>query len=184
METVTREQVNGALAETGRVVTQMWDNGERLLRECQALRKRVQQLESGVRPVNRFKGSSLYTSTSIAKEYGMSAPAFNQLLKAHKIIKWSGGQHGAGRWVLTDNYQQRSYMKRKVFKIVRKDGRPDTVEHSYWTQAGADFLYSFMNKLGLKPMDEADEQVLDWFDAPPATAAEATELEPDDLEWQ
>jgi phage antirepressor YoqD-like protein len=172
----------------------MWRILQQANAECRDLRERMAALEAKLGTGNKRSGRRLYTTTSIAKEFGMSAQALHKLLRARGVVSWSGGQNGAGRWVLTNKYHGLPYIKRKSFKIVRDDGRPDTAEHSYWTQAGVDFLHSFLLGIGLCPVTEDDDdedddiqaqvkaKVDEWFDENPGyRPAKEEELNYDEL---
>lgn len=84
--------------------------------------------------------------TVIAKDYGMSAQVFNDLLH------FLGIQYKlkSGTWVLYQQYAGCGYTRSKTYQY---DEDKITV-HTNWTQKGRAFLYDFLKKYGYKPMCE------------------------------
>ena len=81
--------------------------------------------------------------TVIAKDYGMSAQAFNELL--HNIgVQYKSG----GTWVLYEKYAGRGYTD--TFTYVNKYTKETTV-HTRWTQAGREFIYNKLGSMGIFP---------------------------------
>lgn len=86
--------------------------------------------------------------TQIAKDYGMSAVAFNKLLHELRIqfpIRNS--------WVLYAEYADKNYTQSKTYQI----GEDKSVMHTCWTQAGRLFLYQFLKERGIFPMCEQED---------------------------
>lgn len=75
-------------------------------------------------------------TTQIAQDYGMTAKAFNILLRnfgiQHKI---------AGQWILYAPYLPLGYVQSESIPITHTDGRKSTKLFSKWTQKGRLFLY-------------------------------------------
>lgn len=81
--------------------------------------------------------------TQIAKDYGMSAIAFNKLL--HEL----GIQYPMrNSWVLYAKYADKNYTQSKTYKI----GENKAVMHTCWTQKGRLFLYEFLKERDVLPM--------------------------------
>ena len=86
--------------------------------------------------------------TQIAKDYGMSAVAFNKLLHELRIqfpIRNS--------WVLYAEYADKNYTQSKTYQI----GEDKSVMHTCWTQAGRVFLYNILREHGIFPMCEQED---------------------------
>ena len=86
--------------------------------------------------------------TQIAKDYGMSAVAFNKLLHELRIqfpIRNS--------WVLYVEYADKNYTQSKTYQI----GEDKSVMHTCWTQAGRLFLYQFLKERDILPMCEQED---------------------------
>lgn len=86
--------------------------------------------------------------TQIAKDYGMSAIAFNRMLHEYGI------QYPLrNSWVLYAEYADHNYTQSKTYKI----GDDKAVMHTCWTQKGRLFLYDFLRERGVLPMCEQEE---------------------------
>ncbi len=86
--------------------------------------------------------------TQIAKDYGMSAVAFNKMLHEYRIqypIRDS--------WVLYEEYADKGYTQSKTYKIDENRA----VMRTHWTQCGRLFLYNFLKEKGVLPMCEREE---------------------------
>ena len=86
--------------------------------------------------------------TQIAKDYGMSAVAFNKLLHELRIqfpIRNS--------WVLYAEYADKNYTQSKTYQI----GEDKSVMHTCWTQKGRLFLYGILKELGILPLCEQED---------------------------
>lgn len=80
-----------------------------------------------------------FTSTQLAKEHGMSARAFHQLLKEERVMYRQGG-----RWYLYARYQGKGYVRTRE-KIVRtRDGDDMLVLKTVWTTKGRIFIHELM----------------------------------------
>ena len=83
--------------------------------------------------------------TQIAKDYGMSAIAFNKMLHEYGIqypIRNS--------WVLYAEYANNGYTQSKTYKYAENKASM----HTCWTQRGRLFLYEFLRERGVLPMCE------------------------------
>lgn len=85
--------------------------------------------------------------TQIAKDYGMSAIAFNRMLHEYGI------QYPLrNSWVLYAEFADQNYTQSKTYKI----GDDKAVMHTTWTQKGRLFLYNFLRERGVLPMCEQE----------------------------
>jgi prophage antirepressor-like protein len=86
--------------------------------------------------------------TQIAKDYGMSAIAFNKMLHEYGIqypIRKS--------WVLYAEYANMGYTQSKTYKYAEDKA----VMHTCWTMKGRLFLYEFLKERDVLPMCEREE---------------------------
>ena len=86
--------------------------------------------------------------TQIAKDYGMSAVAFNKMLHDFGI------QYPMrSSWVLYAEYANLGYTQSKTYTVSENKA----VMHTCWTQKGRIFLYDFLKSYGILPMCEQEE---------------------------
>ncbi len=95
----------------------------------------------------------LLSVTVIAKDYGMTAVKFNELL--HEL----GVQFKqSGVWLLYQKYADKGYTQTKTQNYNRPDGTQGAKPHTYWTQKGRLFLYDFLKSHGYLPLIEKGEK--------------------------
>ena len=92
---------------------------------------------------------NLLSVSQIAKDYGMSARAFNTMLKDMKIQYKSGKQ-----WFLYAKYQKEKYTHSSVYIGCNNYGQEVTNTITKWTQNGRKFLYNRLKEDGILPMIE------------------------------
>jgi len=92
-----------------------------------------------------IKCANAVQTSLIAKDYGMTAIAFNKLLHSLKIQFKMGGT-----WVLYKNYQDMGYTVTNTYYV---GGRAANV-YTLWTQRGRFFLYDFLRWHGILPVAE------------------------------
>ena len=96
-----------------------------------------------------LQSKSVVNINQIAKDYGMTAQEMNKIL--HEIgIQYKQG----GQWLLYKKYHSNGYTHSETFNITHKDGTPDVVMNTKWTQKGRLFLYKKLKEHGYLPMIE------------------------------
>lgn len=102
-------------------------------------------------------GKNCRTTTTLAKDYGLSAEKLNSILHGLKIqYKTSDGQ-----WVLYAKYSGKGYTKnRKSTPFQHKStGEWDTKNTTVWTEAGQRFIYEQLKAVGMLPSVERKQSV-------------------------
>lgn len=113
--------------------------------------KLIAELQPKADYVNQIlKSTSSVKTTQIAKDYGMSARAFNKLLYELGIQYRVGDQ-----WVLYAKYQACGYVRSVTYEYRHRDRRLDVKMCTEWTQKGRLFLYETLKKEGYLPLMEA-----------------------------
>ena len=94
-----------------------------------------------------LQSANLVQTSIIAKDYGLSAIAFNRLL--HDLeVQYSLG----GTWLLYQKYAGLGYTKSRTYRASENT----SVIHTYWTQKGRLFLYNLLKQHGIIPCMESE----------------------------
>ncbi len=93
-----------------------------------------------------YDNKTLINVTSIAKEYGMAAKDFNDLLHELGIQWWNGGKTESACYELYAKYQNEGYAFKKTTVIGDTGIISNTLK---WTQKGRKFLYDFLKERGI-----------------------------------
>ena len=113
-------------------------------KQTQALAEKVEELQPKADYTDNVLASDeLLTSTQIAKEFGMSAFRFNQLMNELGVIYKQGKI-----WVLYSKYANEGYTK-YVTHLVSGTG---SVTYTKWTQKGRKFIYNILAENGIYPV--------------------------------
>lgn len=127
-----------------------WILGKHVM-EQQAL---VEEMQPKVHYVDQIlQSDSVVNITQIAKDYGMSGQAMNELLH-HFRIQYKNGE----QWVLYANYAGNGYVHSCTTTYVRSGGRTGVSMHTKWTQKGRLFLYDFLKAHEILPCIERSEE--------------------------
>ena len=97
-----------------------------------------------------LQNKSLLAITKIAKDYGMSAIALNDMLHELKV------QYKMGKcWLLYQDYADKGYTQSKTHIIDSEKSEM----HTYWTQKGRLFIYELLKqKKGILPLIEREPE--------------------------
>lgn len=96
-----------------------------------------------------LNNKGLVTITQIAKDYGMSGQALNDLLFELGIQYKQSDQ-----WLLYRKYHDKGYTHSKTIDITRSDGSKDVKMQTKWTQKGRLFLYELLKNNDVLPVIE------------------------------
>ena len=98
-----------------------------------------------------LQSKSLVTVTQIAKDYGMSGTAMNEMLHRYGVQYKQSGQ-----WLLYSKYHNNGFTHSETVTITHSDGRAGTVMNTKWTQKGRLFIYNLLKSYGILPVIERD----------------------------
>lgn len=114
--------------------------------EKQLLENKVEEMQPRIDYLEKIQGYGVKITTSqIAVDYGMSATAFNKLLKELHIQYKQGGV-----WYLYQNYKGKGYEVMSTYNghLTR-----------YWTPQGAEWLYHILKEYGYVPVVESNLEI-------------------------
>ena len=149
----TPEQVMArALKMAGKTIDSLKDRCKFLGGQVVEQQKLIEEMTPKANYVDHIlESKSLVATTQIAKDYGMSAIRFNQILNSLKIQYKVNKQ-----WVLYSKYQNCGYVHSKTIDITRSNGDPDVTMQTQWTQKGRLFLYEELKKNDIYPVIEQE----------------------------
>lgn len=149
----TPEQVMArALKMAGKTIDSLKDRCKFLGGQVVEQQKLIEEMTPKANYVDHIlESKSLVATTQIAKDYGMSAIRFNQILNSLKIQYKVNKQ-----WVLYSKYQNCGYVHSKTIDITRSNGNPDVTMQTQWTQKGRLFLYEELKKNDIYPVIEQE----------------------------
>ncbi len=96
-----------------------------------------------------LKNKNVVAISQIAKDYGMSGQAMNELLKKLKVQ-----YHIEKQWLLYSKYHAEGYTHSETLTINHSDGSNEAVMVTKWTQKGRMFIYDLLKKEGILPLIE------------------------------
>lgn len=99
-----------------------------------------------------LNNKGLVTITQIAKDYGMSGRAMNDILHDLGVQFKESGQ-----WLLYKKYHNEGYTHSATVDIEHKNGTKSVKMNTKWTQKGRLFLYELLKSNGVLPMIEQEK---------------------------
>ena len=99
-----------------------------------------------------LRHNGLITTSIIAKAYGYSARAFNELLHTHKVQYKQNGV-----WVLYSPYEKYGYATYDTVDYDKQDGTQGVKQILKWTQRGRKWLYETLKKRKILPIIEQSD---------------------------
>lgn len=148
----SREQVAvpRSLPEALRLAADLAEKNERLALETVQQKQIISELKPKATYYDLIlQNKSTLSVTKIAKDYGLSAIALNQILFEEKIQFKQGDC-----WILYQKYADKGYTQSRTQIIDEERSKL----HTYWTQKGRLFIYDLLkNKRGILPIIERSQ---------------------------
>ena|SRR5699024_1814424 len=142
----TDDVINTMLDDPDTMITLLTNYKEEKTRRLIA-EQQVQELQPKATYYDLILDSNdTMTVNQIAKDYGMSAQAFNKLLDDLGIQYKQSGQ-----WLLRAKYQSNGYTQSKSYKYPKNDGTIGVNLSTKWTQKGRLFLYEILKDNDVLP---------------------------------
>ena len=139
-------------AESLRMLADKIEENEALKLDNKIKQQQIMEMKPKVDYCDKILSSkSLVTITQIAKDYGLSGKALNQILHELNIQYKQSNQ-----WLLYHQYQNKGYTSSETIEIPRNDGNVLVKMNTKWTQKGRLFLYERLKKKGYLPLIEQD----------------------------
>jgi len=89
-----------------------------------------------------LSSKSDFTTTTIAKELGMTAQALNKILLREKIIFWMDDHY-----VLYADYDNKGYTSTRTGSYVDLNGNTKTAINTTWTEKGRKFIHDLIKSI-------------------------------------
>jgi Rha family phage regulatory protein len=120
---------------------------KRLESEKLMLEQRVKEFEPKISYIDMIlQSKDTVTITQIAKDYGLSGKALNDILHEEKVQYKMNGQ-----WLLYSKYQDKGFTKSYTLDIIRTGGNRDVKMNTQWTQKGRLFVHELLSKRNILP---------------------------------
>lgn len=123
------------------------DKNEKLHTENLMLEQRVKEYEPKMTYLDQIlQSKDTVTVTQIAKDYGLSGTALNQILHEEKVQYKQNDQ-----WLLYSKHQDKGYTKSRTIDIHHNSGERSVRMNTRWTQPGRLFIHGILSKRGIIP---------------------------------
>ncbi len=108
--------------------------------------KQAQSLKEAAPKVEYYNevlsSKSDFTTTTIAKELGMTAQALNKILMRERIIFWMDDHY-----VLYADYDNKGYTSTRTGSYVDLNGNTKTAINTTWTEKGRKFIHDLIKSI-------------------------------------
>jgi len=126
----------------------------KLATENLMLEQRVKEYEPKISYLDTIlQSKDTVAITQIAKDYGLSGQALNQILHEEKVQYKLGGQ-----WLLYHKYQDKGFTKSQTIDVLHNNGDRSVKMNTKWTQKGRLFIHEILAKRGIVPYMDRQHQ--------------------------
>lgn len=142
-----KKQLPQTFGEALRMLADQVDENERLQTQNLMLEQQVKEYEPKISYIDTIlQSKDTVTITQIAKDYGLSGKALNDILHEEKVQYKINGQ-----WLLYAKHQDKGYTKSRTIDIFRTGGERDVKMNTQWTQKGRLFIHEILTNRGILP---------------------------------
>lgn len=111
------------------------------------LEQRVKEYEPKLTYLDQIlQSKDAVTITQIAKDYGLSGAALNQILHEERVQYKQNKQ-----WLLYSKYQDKGFTKSMTLDILHNSGERSVTMNTRWTQKGRLFIHELLSKREIVP---------------------------------
>lgn len=111
------------------------------------LEQQVREFEPKISYLDQIlKSKSTVTITQVAKDYGLTGQALNQILHDENIQYKQNKQ-----WLLYRKYQDQGLTKSMTLDVTHTNGETTVKMNTQWTQKGRLFIHELLGKQGIIP---------------------------------
>ena len=133
------EEVLPQIRQTGGYIPLKDIRTREVLTEDQVVEKAFGILQKTISHEN-LPADGCFTTTEIAKEYGMDVKDFYSWLVDAGIVKYV-----AGRYVMTPAYESLGFDAERIHHCFSLNGRPKVKPYLVWTPRGRNFINTMLN---------------------------------------
>lgn len=133
------EEVLPQIRQTGGYIPLKDIRTGEVMTEDQVVEKAFGILQKTIRHEN-LPADGCFTTTEIAKEYGMDVKDFYSWLVDAGIVKYV-----AGRYVMTPAYESLGFDAERIHHCFSLNGRPKVKPYLVWTPRGRNFINTMLN---------------------------------------
>lgn len=118
------------------------------------LEQRVKEYEPKLTYLDQIlQSKDAVTITQIAKDYGLSGTALNQILHEERVQYKQNKQ-----WLLYSKYQDKGFTKSMTLDILHNSGERSVTMNTRWTQKGRLFIHELLSKREIVPFMDRENQ--------------------------
>jgi len=111
------------------------------------LEQQIREFEPKISYLDQIlKSKSTVTITQVAKDYGLTGQALNQILHDENIQYKQNKQ-----WLLYRKYQDQGLTKSMTLDVTHTNGETTVKMNTQWTQKGRLFIHELLGKQGIIP---------------------------------
>lgn len=118
------------------------------------LEQQIREFEPKISYLDQIlKSKSTVTITQVAKDYGLTGQALNQILHDENIQYKQNKQ-----WLLYRKFQDQGLTKSMTLDVTHSNGETTVKMNTQWTQKGRLFIHELLGKQGIIPYMDREQK--------------------------